>query len=326
MALKGSKNTEHLTSRSPENNITAALTGSNNTENLTSASLENNLKAALKCSRKKPTVDDYDFTHLYFEEIFAKLLCRKKLPFATPMCSPLVSCVFVVFPQPHCSWGLLLAWRFTFQDCLAKTRTRCGPARWHFPINLDQNAILNGMNNGTPYANPELDLNIQWKTLARQKADIGLHPHPIVWRRSTTKGSERLRQKNAGGKMKEKISGYKRMWAWRVNRDKGNPGAKQNRADGDGLELARGYKRKSVEDEGHRGAKQSRADGDGLELVRGTKESQSEDKRKPPGIQGVQLFRRNRKGLGLVSVDRRTRVGRKRIMLRKRHRTANRRI
>ena len=200
MALKGSKNTEHLTSRSPENNITAALTGSNNTENLTSTSLENNLKAALKCSRKKPTVDDYDFTHLYFEEIFAKLLCRKKLPFATPMCSPLVSCVFVVFPQPHCSWGLLLAWRFTFQDCLAKTRTRCGPARWHFPINLDQNAILNGMNNGTPYANPELDLNIQWKTLARQKADIGLHPHPIVWRRSTTKGSERLRQKNVGVK------------------------------------------------------------------------------------------------------------------------------
>ena len=38
------------------------------------------------------------------------------------------------------------------------------------------------------------------KTLARQKTDIGFQSHPIVWRRSTTKGSVQLRQKNVSGK------------------------------------------------------------------------------------------------------------------------------
>ena len=141
------------------------------------------------------------------------------------MCSSLISSDFVAFLYPHCSWGILLAWRLTSQDRIAEKTTRCGPVRWHFPINLDQNAILNGMNNGTAYANPDLGMEIQWKTLARQKADMGLHSHPIVLRRSTTKGSERSRQKNVSGKMKEmphetkgkhrEINiGKQRMWAW----------------------------------------------------------------------------------------------------------------
>ena len=139
-------------------------------------------------------------TNLYIEEIFAKFPCRKQLPFATLMCLPLVSGVFVVLLQPHCSWWLPLVRRITFQDCIAEKPTRCGQARRTFPINLEQNAILNGKNNVTAYANPERRMEIQRKILARQKADIGLHSCPIVWRRSITKGSKRLRQKNVSGK------------------------------------------------------------------------------------------------------------------------------
>ena len=86
--------------------------------------------------------------------------------------------------------------------------------RRHFPINLDRNAIFNGKNNGTTYANSELRLQIQWKTLARQKTDMGLHSHPIVWRRSTTKGCEQSRQKNVSGEMKRNGAWDKRMRVW----------------------------------------------------------------------------------------------------------------
>ena len=71
------------------------------------------------------------------------------------------------------------------------------------PINLDQNAIFNGANNGAAYANPELGLEIQWNTLARQKEDMRLHSHPIVWRTSTTKGSKRSRQRMWAAKWNE---------------------------------------------------------------------------------------------------------------------------
>ena len=137
------------------------------------------------------------------------------------MCLPLVSCVFVAFLQPRCSWALLLSWRITFQNCIAERTPRCGPARRGFAINLDQNAILNGKNNCTTYANPDLGMEIHWNKLARQKADIGLHSHAIIWRRSTTKGSGRLRQRMWAGKwnemaktQKKYISGNKRIWAW----------------------------------------------------------------------------------------------------------------
>ena len=116
-------------------------------------------------------------------------------------------CVYRCFPAflsfSCSSWGLLVAWTITSQDCIAEKPTRGGPARRHFFKNIDQNAILNGKNNGTAYANPELGLGIQWKILARQKAGIGLHSHPIVWGSSTTKSRERLRQKNVSGKMKQ---------------------------------------------------------------------------------------------------------------------------
>ena len=148
-----------------------------------------------------------EFTNLYLEEIFAQFNCGKQLPFATRVCSPLVSCVSVVL---HCSWGLLLAWIITFQDCIAETLTHRGPERRHFPVNLDQNAIFSAKNNCTAYANPELGLEIQLKILARQKADVPLHSHPIVWRRSTTKGSDRSRQKNVSGEMKRNGARNKR--------------------------------------------------------------------------------------------------------------------
>ena len=162
----------NLTSTIPENNITAALTGSKYTENLTSTIPENNNTAALtgseirKPAKYKSTKETeggakmltkaYGGWRRLYTPLLWRNLCQIALQKKVAVRSPLVSCVFVVFSQPQCSWGPLLAWRFTFQDCLAETLTRCGPARWHFPINLDQDAILNGINNGTPYANPDL--------------------------------------------------------------------------------------------------------------------------------------------------------------------------
>ena len=80
----------------------------------------------------------------------------------------------------------------------------------NFVINLDQNAIFNAKNNDTAYANPDLGMEIQWMTLARQKTDIGLHSHPIVSRRSTTKGSVRFGQKNVSGERKRNCARDKR--------------------------------------------------------------------------------------------------------------------
>ena len=74
------------------------------------------------------------------------------------------------------------------------------------------------MNSGRAYANPELGMGIQWKILARQKAHMGIYSHPIVWRGSTTKGSERLRQKNMNGK-REKRKGEKRWTQRDISRE-----------------------------------------------------------------------------------------------------------
>ena len=132
-----------------------------------------------------------EFTNLCLEEIFAKFPCRKQFPFAMRIYFPIDSFMFFAFLQPQYSWGLMHERRIIFQDCITETPTHCGPGRRHFLINLDQNAIFNVKNSGTTYANLELGMEIQWKTLARQRVDMGLHWHPIVCRRPTTKGSER---------------------------------------------------------------------------------------------------------------------------------------
>ena len=162
-----STNTETLTSTtSLEYNITAALKWSDSTENLTSERLENNDDATLtgrKCSRK-PKVDEYDGLASSQTSILKKSLKNSS---AESSCRSLRHCVYrsffgasAVFLQLHCSWGLLLAWRITFQDCIAEKPTHCGPARRHFPTSLDQNAIFNGKNNGTTYANQNLGMKI----------------------------------------------------------------------------------------------------------------------------------------------------------------------
>ena len=74
-----------------------------------------------------------EFTNLYLKEIFAKFPRRKQLPFVKPMCLSLVSCVFVVFLQSYCSWGLLLAWRITFQDCIAEKIHSLWPRKTTYP-------------------------------------------------------------------------------------------------------------------------------------------------------------------------------------------------
>ena len=74
-------------------------------------------------------------------------------------------------------------------------------------------SILTGMpsSTGRTYANPSCAWKYNEKTLARQKTDMGLHWHPIVWRRSTTKGSERSKQKNVSGEMKRNSARDKRV-------------------------------------------------------------------------------------------------------------------
>ena len=244
-ALTGSKYTENLTSTSPENNITAALTGSNNTENLTCTSLENNLRAALKCSRKR-TVDEVNFTNLYFEKIFAKSLCRKQLPLATPMCSPLVSCVFRRFPAAPLQLGSPACMKIHFPGLYRGNTHSLWPSKTTFPNKSWPERHLEWDEQWHPVCKSRAGPENSMKKLARQKADIGLHTHPIVWRRSTTKGSERLRQKNPSGKMKEIYLGIQK-----------NVGVNT-------MEIAALNKREPV--------------GEGLELVRGTKESQSKIK------------------------------------------------
>ena len=144
-----------------------------------------------------------EYTNLHLEEIAAKFPCRKQLPFATPMYSPLLFRIFVVFLQPNCSCGLLLAWSTTFQGCITEKPTRYRPTRRLFPWILTRAPYYNEKNNGTAYANPGLGMEIQRTILARQKKHTRLHWNPIVLRRRTTKGSECLRQKNGEAKLKE---------------------------------------------------------------------------------------------------------------------------
>ena len=98
---------------------------------------------------------------------------------------------------------------FSHEESLPRTVLRknllfAAQQEQHFAINPDQNAILDSKNHAMAYANPDLGMEKQLNKLARQKADIGLHSHPIVLTGSTTKGSGRLRQKNVGGKKKPK--------------------------------------------------------------------------------------------------------------------------
>ena len=157
-----------------------------------------------------------EFTNLCLEETCAKFLCRKQFPFTTPMCLPLLSCVCVVFLKPHRSWRLPLAWRITFLDGIAEKPTGCGPARRHVPINLDQNAMFNGKNNGTAYANPELRMKIQWQNL-QDKRQRGLHSQWAI----KTKECERQTQRNISWETKECGREFK-----------GNRCAEQNKATG----------------------------------------------------------------------------------------------
>ena len=295
-ALIWSTNKETLTSTtSLENNITATLKWSNYTENLASKSLENNITATLtgrKCSRK-PTVDEYDGLETSQTSIFEKSLQNSNAETVVVRSAIVFTALsfsdFAVSLQFHWSWGLLLAWRITFQDCIAEEPTRCGPGRRHFPSRFDQNVILNGKNNGTTYANQNLGMTIQWKILARQKADMELHSHPIVWRRSTTKGSERQGKRMRAEEWKEMAHETK------VKLKETNLGKQKNvgvnamefaslskrEPFGEGLELLRGWKKVNrIQRKPGRKTIQIAAE-EGLELVRGSKGSQSEEKTLP---------------------------------------------
>ena len=162
-----------------------------------------------------------------------------------------------------------------------------------FSISLDQNAISNGKNNGTPYANQNLGMEIQWKTLARQKADMEFASY-------YNKEQRAIRQKNASGRMKgngardkrynvkKQISWNKRMWAWiqsnslrwtkdsrlekawnykrkKVNQMKRKPGNKAIPSRWRRPGTTAWIKRTSIGSQRNRGAKQYKAAGEDLQ-------------------------------------------------------------
>ena len=182
------------------------------------------------------------------------------------MCSTLLSCVFVAFPQSHCSRGILLVWRITFQDCTAETSTHCGPVTRHFPTILDQNAIFDGK---VPYANPELDMENIMKNISKTKGRGRASFASYCSEKVNNKGHWRTGQKV---NTKKCISGNERMWVWiRWNRC-----AKQKRW----WEKAWDYcmeQSKSITRETAAQKQNDNANKD-LELLRVTKGSESEDK------------------------------------------------
>ena len=160
-ALRGSEDTKHLTSTSPENNVTAALTGSNRTENLVSTSLENDRKAALKCLRK-PTVDVDDFTNLYLAKNLCQIASQKAVAVRHANVFTARLLCFRRFPVAPLQLGSPARNKIHFPGLYCENTHSLRPSKMTFPdVNLDQSAILNGMNNGTAYANPELDMKIQ---------------------------------------------------------------------------------------------------------------------------------------------------------------------
>ena len=226
-------------------------------ENLTGTSLENNITVVLpdsKCSQK-PTVDQGD------EIASSRTSNLKKSCRIRGSCRSPCQCVYrllPVFSSFSCS-PIAAGDSCSHAESLPRTVLRQHPLiaaqrERHFAINLDQNAILNGKNNVTAYANPDLGIEIRLNKLARQKTDIGLHSHSIVSERSTTKGSERSRQKNVSGKMKRNARETKKYI----------PGTK---------ECGR-------ECEESRGPAQKKAAGEGLELVCRKKGSRRTPRRK----------------------------------------------
>ena len=160
-ALTGSKNTKNLTSTSIENNVTAALTGSKNTKNLPSTSLENDIIVALpdsKCAQKPTKDQDDELANLYLVEILPH---SRQLLFAMP-------CVYRLFPMfsSFSRSPIAAGDSGSHQDSLPRTVLRKNPLiaaqrKQQFAMNLDQDSILNGKNNGTAYANQDLGMEIQ---------------------------------------------------------------------------------------------------------------------------------------------------------------------
>ena len=142
------------------------------------------------------------------------------------MCLPLVSRVFVVFLQPHCSWRLLLASRITSQDCIAVTPAHCGPARKTFrhkswpERHLEWEEQCHGVCKSIPgHGNTMKYIS---KTKGRYWASFTSYCFGKVdnkrQRAIETKECERqnetkwpVRQKR---NTKKYILGNKRMWAW----------------------------------------------------------------------------------------------------------------
>ena len=201
------------------------------------------------------------------------------------MCLPLVSCVFVVFPQPYCSWQLLLEWGITSKDCIAEAPAHCGPARTTFRHKSWPERHLQWDQHGMAYANPDLGMEIQWNTLARQKADIGLHSHPIVSRRSTTKDNEWLWQKNVSEikRMAHETRAKRKQIYLGKQKNVGvttmeNAALNKRESAGKGLELLCGTEESQSENKGNPSEKQQEVAGEDLDLVRETTESHSKDK------------------------------------------------
>ena len=196
-ALIGSTNTETLTSAtSLENNITAAPKWSNNTENLTSKSLENVDDATLtgrKCSRK-PKVHEYD--GLASTQTSSWNLCQIPLQKAVVARSATEFTARFLVRSPFPCSSIAVEDSFSHEESLSKTALRKNILVAAQQVDVSPSVLTRTPSRmGRTMARRMQIRTWAWEyneiQLARQKADMELHWHPIVWGRSTTKGSKR---------------------------------------------------------------------------------------------------------------------------------------
>ena len=162
-----------------------------------------------------------EFTNLDLEEIFAAFPAVAVLQ---PVCLPLVSCVFVVSMQLHCSWRLLLAWWITSKDCIEETVAVCGPARTIFrhsswpERHLQWEEQWQGVCKSRPrHGNTTKEIS---KTKGRHGASFASYCYEKVdnkrQRAIQTKECEMQNQTKwrTRREIQRNISQEKRMWAW----------------------------------------------------------------------------------------------------------------
>ena len=119
-----------------------------------------------------------------------------------PMFLPLVACVFVVFLQRHWSWGLLLAWRITFQDCIAERPTPCGSTGRHFPQILTRTTRIFNRKTMARRMQIRAGHENKMKNISKTKGGHRASFASYCLEKVNHKKQRAIRQENVNGKMK----------------------------------------------------------------------------------------------------------------------------